>query len=97
MECIVHFRVVYEKETKELRGLILVEQGGKPSIEQIIAMLGNMGYEVRQDSADELVFRPADAGAGYRYIRITELDTGEEVYREDRHLRMLLENLLPGH
>ncbi|MFB5762394.1 hypothetical protein [Paenibacillus medicaginis] len=97
MECIVHFRVVHEQETKELRGLILVEQGSQPSVQQIIAMLGHMGYEVRQDSADELVFRPADGGADYRYIRITELDTGEEVYREDRHLRTLLENLLPRH
>lgn len=95
MECIVHFRVVHDEEIKELRGLIFTDDGAAPNMNQLTEMFGNMGYNVRADQTDELVFKPTDAKSGYKYIRVTELDTGEEVYSEDRNLRALLENLLP--
>lgn len=95
MECIVHFRVVHDEEVKELRGLIFTDDGTAPDMSQLTEMFGNMGYNVRVDKTDELVFKPTEAKPGYKYIRVTELDTGEEVYSEDRNLRALLENLLP--
>ncbi|MCC3379048.1 hypothetical protein ACFQ5D_04820 [Paenibacillus farraposensis] len=97
MECIVHFRVMHPEEPKELRGLIMLESGGKPGIDQITDMFKDMGYNVRPDNPEELIFKPVDAGADYTYIRVIELDTGEEVYHEDRNLRAILENLLNIH
>ncbi|MDO7906657.1 hypothetical protein Q5741_09510 [Paenibacillus sp. JX-17] len=95
MECIVHFRVVHGKETKELRGLIMLKEGEQPGVDQLVTMFGDMGFAVKPDSGDELVFRTAEPQASFDYIRVTEIDTGEEVYREDHNLRSILENLLP--
>lgn len=95
MECIVHFRVMHPEEPKELRGLIMLEPGQKPGVEQITDMFKIMGFDVRPDNVEELIFKPADARADYTYIRVIELDTGEEVYREDMNLRAILETLLP--
>lgn len=67
---------------------------GKPGIDQITDMFKNMGYDVRPDNPEELIFKPVDVRANYTYIRVIELDTGEEVYQEDRDLRAILETLL---
>lgn len=97
MECIVRFRVIYKnEETKELRGLILVDDKQEASTEQLIPMFKRIGYDVVVENKDELTFKPVSPDAPYTRIRVIELDTGEEVYREDANLRQILENLLPS-
>ncbi|MEC0373385.1 hypothetical protein P9847_02730 [Paenibacillus chibensis] len=95
MECIVRFEVKYRQELKRLRGLLFIEKGKKPETRQLLEMFKDMKYEVALTDPDRLLFTPVAAGADYEYIRITELDTGEEKYTEDRDLKNLIGSLLP--
>lgn len=97
MECIVHFQVIYPQpqERKSLRGLIFVGQGQEPANNQLASMFKDMGFNVRLEDEEQLLFKPTDPGADFEFIRVTELDTGEEVYKEDRDLKAILEHLLP--
>ncbi|MEN1990173.1 MULTISPECIES: hypothetical protein [Paenibacillus] len=97
MECIVHFQVIYPQpqERKSLRGLIFVGQGQEPANSQLANMFKDMGFNVRLEDEEQLLFKPTDPGADFEFIRVTELDTGEEVYKEDRDLKAILEHLLP--
>lgn len=96
MECIVHFDVVYEDQTKELRGLIFTEEGKKPSSEDIQKMLEEMGYQLRVKDLDHLSFEPAVAGAEYQEVRIRRLETGDKKVMEDQELKSIVANLLPS-
>lgn len=58
-------------------------------------MFKDMGFNVRLEDEEQLLFKPTDPGADFEFIRVTELDTGEEVYKEDRDLKAILEHLLP--
>ncbi|PZT53646.1 hypothetical protein [Paenibacillus silvae] len=97
MECIVHFQVIYPppQERKTLRGLIFVGQGQEPATNQLVTMFKDMGFHVRLEDEAQLLFKPTDASANFEFIRVTELDTGEEVYKEDKDLKAILEHLLP--
>lgn len=95
MECIIHFTVVHEEGPKKLRGLVFVDKGKLPDGDQILEMFRRMDYKVVPDPNEELVYRPADAGEKYKYIRVNELDVGETKYTEDRNLKSIVSNLLP--
>ncbi|RCX16147.1 hypothetical protein DFP94_1133 [Fontibacillus phaseoli] len=96
MECIVHFEVHHLHEIKELRGLIFLEEGQTPSEIDFLTMFEEMGYKLRLEDKENLVFTPVEPGANYSKIRVKRLDTGEKSYKEDKELRSLLGNLLPG-
>lgn len=96
MECIVHFEVMQEEEPKQLRGLIFLGKGEQPDEEMFIQMFSRMGYIVRLDDAEQLIFKPIDPSAPYRWLRIRELDTGEEKGAEDHELNSIVANLLPN-
>lgn len=96
MECIVHFEVVYPHEHKELRGLIFLNEGEKPSERDFLEMFQSMGFKLSVENGEQLTFKPAEAGAAYNMIRIRRLDTGEKTYKEDQELKSLLGHLLPG-
>lgn len=96
MECIVHFEVHHPQGVKELRGLIFLKEGESPSEEDLLTMFQDMGYKLRLENRDSLIFKPMDPGADYDQIRVRRLDTGEKTYKEDTELRSLLSNLLPG-
>ena len=95
MECIVRFNVLMKSETKQLRGLIFVKEGELPSHEQLIDMFKRMKYDVRLADPDQLLFKPVAPTAGYTAIRVTELDTGEKKYTEDRDLKAIVTQLMP--
>ncbi|WP_138495046.1 hypothetical protein [Paenibacillus pinistramenti] len=98
MECIVHFDVVHENETKELRGLIILNEDRKPAEQEYLNMFADMGYtNLRLEKQEPLTFAPAGGGAGFKEIIIRKLDNGnEEEHFEDQHLKNLVGNLLPG-
>ncbi|MBU5673492.1 hypothetical protein [Paenibacillus brevis] len=96
MECIVHFEVVYPHESKELRGLIFLNEGDRPAERDFLDMFQSMGFKLRIEDREQLIFKPAEAGAAYSLIRIRRLDTGEKTYKEDQELKSLLTHLLPG-
>lgn len=95
MECIVRFTVVYKEGPKKLRGLIFVDEGKLPDKNQVLEMFHDMEYKVVPDDNEELVYRPADPKAAYQYIRVNELDIGQDKYTEDRNLKSIVGNLLP--
>lgn len=96
MECIVRFQVIYkDEEPKNLRGLIMVGDKQEASTDQLIPMFKKIGFDVMVENKDDLTFKPVRSDEPYTRIRVTELDTGEEVYREDANLRQILENLMP--
>ncbi|NGZ77419.1 hypothetical protein [Saccharibacillus alkalitolerans] len=97
MECIVHFEVMQEEEPKQLRGLILLGEDERPGEEKFVKMFARMGYEVRLDDAEQLLFKPVHPSAPYEWIRIRELDTGEEKGMEDHDLNSIVANLLPNY
>ncbi|MEX3620667.1 hypothetical protein VVS51_29970 [Paenibacillus glucanolyticus] len=95
MECIVHFTVGHKEGPKKLRGLIFVDKGKSPTGQQLLDMFHGMEYQVVPDPHDELLFRPENSAETYTYIRVNELDLGQERYTEDRNLKSLLNELLP--
>ncbi|WP_228468800.1 hypothetical protein [Paenibacillus sp. JNUCC32] len=95
MECIVHFTVGHKEGPKKLRGLIFVDKGETPTGEQLLDMFHEMEYRVVPDPHDELLFKPENGAESYTYIRVSELDMGQERYTEDRNLKALLNELLP--
>ncbi|WP_379397095.1 hypothetical protein [Paenibacillus lentus] len=95
MECIVHFEVEYKQETKELRGLIFLDEGKAPTEKDFLLMFEDMGYKLRLTDQDNLVFTPIVPSSEYQKIRIRRLDTGEKSYQEDGELKSIISNLLP--
>ncbi|MWV45718.1 hypothetical protein GRF59_19060 [Paenibacillus sp. HJL G12] len=95
MECIVRFEVKYRQELKRLRGLLFIEKGKRPDGEQLIEMFKDMKYQVALTDPEKLIFTPVEPGSDYEYIRVTELDTGEEKYTEDHDLKKLIGSLMP--
>ncbi|CAM4132268.1 hypothetical protein [Saccharibacillus endophyticus] len=95
MECIVHFEIMHGDEPKQLRGLIIVGKGEQPGEEKFVQMFARMGYKVRLDDAEQLIFKPLDPSADYRWIRIREVDSGQEKTKDDHDLNSIVANLLP--
>lgn len=95
MECIVHFEVVHEHQTKELRGLIFVDEGKQPTKEDLLEMFEQMGYKLRLADEEQMIFKPADSGAEYSHIRIKRLDMGDKEHKDDHDLKSIVGNLLP--
>lgn len=95
MECIVHFTVGHKEGPKKLRGLIFVDKGENPTGQQLLDMFHEMEYKVVPDPHDELLFKPENPAESYTYVRVNELDMGQEKYTEDRNLKSLLNELLP--
>ncbi|MCL6603338.1 MAG: hypothetical protein K6T94_10720 [Paenibacillus sp.] len=95
MECIVHFEVLHSDGPKELRGLLFLDKGSKPTESQLIEMFKDMKFDVTLADREKLVFKPVNSRDKYSSIRITSFDTGEEDFKEDRELKSLIGNLLP--
>lgn len=98
MECIVYFNVVHqENEAKELHGLVIIDEGQAPTEQDYLNMFEDMGYHVRLQDREQLVFVPVDAGAKYKEIRIKRLDTGKDgPGSQDNDLKSVVANLLPS-
>ena len=95
MECIVHFEVLHPEGPKHLRGLLFLDDDMVPDEAQLVGMFKSMKFDVRLENREKLVFKPVNAGANFSAIRITELDTGQEKYKDDRELQKLVAHLLP--
>ncbi|MDO3411457.1 hypothetical protein QWJ34_16950 [Saccharibacillus sp. CPCC 101409] len=96
MECIVRFEVMHGEAAKDLRGLIILGKDERPTEDQFLKMFARMGYNVRLDDAEQLLFKPVDPSSEIRWLRIRELDSGEEKTTEDRDLKSIIGNLLPN-
>lgn len=93
-ECIVHFEVHDRSgEVSKLRGLIM-NDGGKPTVEDVQEMLGFMGYPVKVEDDERYTYLPSAAGSEWVKIVVKKLDTGEEEFTPDTHLKALAESMM---
>ncbi|KGE19556.1 hypothetical protein [Paenibacillus wynnii] len=95
MECIVHFEVQHSEGPKQLRGLLFLDKGSKPSESQLIEMFKDMKFDVNMGNREKLIFKPVNPREDYSEIRVTEFDMGDEEVKEDRELKSIIGNLLP--
>ncbi|MNF03873.1 hypothetical protein D3C80_2032760 [compost metagenome] len=72
-----------------------MDEGQIPTESDFLKMFEEMGYKLRLEDRDNLVFKPIESGASYSQIRVRRLDTGEKSYKEDTELKSVLTNLLP--
>ncbi|MBG9792491.1 dipeptidyl aminopeptidase/acylaminoacyl-peptidase [Paenibacillus dendritiformis] len=96
MECIVHFEAVHRGagEIAKLRGLVMTEEGKKPTPPELEEMFRMMGYNVRCTDKDSLIFEPNTSDGDIEEIRVKKLDIGEESYTPDMQLRAIAEQLM---
>ncbi|MGG3839575.1 dipeptidyl aminopeptidase [Paenibacillus dendritiformis] len=96
MECIVHFEAVHrgEGEIAKLRGLVMTEEGKKPTPLELEEMFQMMGYNVRCADEDSLIFVPKTSDGDIEELRVKKLDIGEESYTPDMQLRAIAEQLM---
>ncbi|WP_442602233.1 dipeptidyl aminopeptidase [Paenibacillus sp. KN14-4R] len=93
MECIVHFEVIREGETKAFRGLIEQQEPKKPSAEQLVKMFDELGYKV-EPFGGTTNFHPVAPDRDYK-IHVKKLDMGEPIEDgPDRTRDNLLQNLM---
>ncbi|MBY9079959.1 hypothetical protein KIH86_10195 [Paenibacillus sp. HN-1] len=95
MECIVHFEVVHPGGPKSLRGLLFIDDGAVPDESQLIGMFKDMGFDVRLDDREKLIFKPVNPASVFSEIRITGYDEGNGKSGEDHDLKSIVGNLLP--
>jgi hypothetical protein len=94
MECIVHFEIIRNGESKALRGLIDIAGGTSPTTEQLIQMFEGLGHKVTPDPNAAKTFKPV-SGDKYK-IRIKKLDIegAEEEAVPDRERDALIRNFI---
>ncbi|MCR8642697.1 hypothetical protein NV379_08475 [Paenibacillus sp. N1-5-1-14] len=93
MECIVHFEVIRDGETKMFRGLIEQPESKKPTAEQLVTMFSELGYKV-EPFGGTTNFNPVAPDRNYK-IRVKKLDLGEPIEEgPDRMRDNLLQNLM---
>ncbi|MGZ9585507.1 dipeptidyl aminopeptidase [Paenibacillus marinisediminis] len=94
-ECIVHFEV-HENggEVSKLRGLVMIEPGKKPTVEEVQDMLQMMGYPVKIDDKERYEYVPATSGVDWNKIIVKKMDTGEETFTPDMQLKALAESMM---
>ncbi|RJG26768.1 dipeptidyl aminopeptidase [Paenibacillus thiaminolyticus] len=96
MECIVHFDAVHrgEGEIAKLRGLVMTEEGKKPTTPELEEMFRMMGYNVHCTNENSLVFEPDTNDGDIEELRVKKLDIGEQSYTPDMQLRAIAEQLM---
>lgn len=94
MECIVHFEIIRNGESKMLRGLIDIAKGTTPTTEQLIKMFEGLGHKVTPDPNATKTFKSV-SGENYK-IRIKKLDIegAEEEEAPDRERDALIRNFI---
>lgn len=94
VECIVHFEVHdRDGDVHKLRGLVMIEEGRKPTALEVQEMLSMMGYETRITNEDTYQYEPLSS-ATIDQVVIKKLDAGEESFTPDPMLKMLAESMM---
>ncbi|MEK8132509.1 hypothetical protein WMW72_31895 [Paenibacillus filicis] len=66
-EHIIHFKVIRGQETKLLRGLIYLEDGQQPTLQDFERCLRECGHQVQLEDPEQCVFRAYDE-SGVEYL-----------------------------
>lgn len=96
-ECIFHFKFIDETGVKMLRALIFLPDDRQPSIKDFIAAFAQLGYNVKLENEQDLIFAPVSAKETYKLdITKIEMKGGEDLPQHDGELRSILEHLRGG-
>ncbi|MCG7408627.1 dipeptidyl aminopeptidase [Paenibacillus sp. ACRRX] len=94
-ECIIHFDLQARNgEIEKLRGLVMIEEGKKPTAAQILDMLDMMGYKASIEDEDHYVFAPAGGSSTFDKIVVKKMDAGEESFTPDPFLKAIAESMM---
>ncbi|OPA77861.1 hypothetical protein BVG16_14780 [Paenibacillus selenitireducens] len=96
MECIVHYELIRGEKVSPLRGVVDVEPGHKPSVNELLDMFKDSDLHVVVDDPSRLTFRSTTPDDKYT-IRVKKFDTGEKNndYVEDTELKSIISNFIP--
>ncbi len=64
-EHIVHFKIIRGGESKKLTGLIYLEEGAEPTLEDFADCLKQCGHDVHIEDEKHFIFRSNDPGEDY--------------------------------
>ncbi|GIQ69927.1 hypothetical protein DUZ99_16080 [Xylanibacillus composti] len=95
-ECIIHFKLIRENESKMLRTLLYLPKDRMPEIADFIRAFEEMGYPVKLVNERELIFDSLDGGKPFK-LDITKIEVSGEEKDEpdfDMQLRAILEHLI---
>jgi len=71
-EHIIHFKVIRPHETKTLRGLVYLEEGQQPTLQDFERCLRECGHEVTLQDPEQCIFRAYDETSGEYLIDVLE-------------------------
>lgn len=61
----VHFKIIHGKETKQLTGLIFLEENSLPTADDYLTVLKQMGHDVHLEDKEQFIFRSNDPKNDY--------------------------------
>lgn len=85
-EHIVHFKIISKAGTRQLRGLIYLEENQEPTLQDFEQCLKDCGHEVRIENKEQFIFRAFKPGEEYL---IDVLEDYEDSHTRDRHAESL--------
>ncbi|TMV49573.1 hypothetical protein FE783_13825 [Paenibacillus mesophilus] len=71
-EHLVYFKVIREQETNVLRGLIYLEEGRQPTMEDFVRCLRECGHKVQLENEKQFIFRAVDDSGKEYWIDVLE-------------------------
>ncbi|MCQ6562808.1 hypothetical protein [Paenibacillus mendelii] len=71
-EHIVHYKIMRQKETTILRGLIYLEENRQPTVEEFAQCLREAGHNVRIENEQQFIFRATDESGNDYLIDVLE-------------------------
>ncbi|MEI7025056.1 hypothetical protein [Paenibacillus sp. y28] len=90
IEHIIHFKVIRKGETKQLRGLIYLEENQLPTLQDYEQCLKQCGHDVRVEDTEKFIFKAFDHGEEYL---IDVLEDHQKMTR-DRQVENLASNFI---
>lgn len=95
VECIVYFEVHdRDGEIHKLRGLVMLEEGRKPTTAEVQEMLTMMGYETRIADEAHYEFGPVLSSSVFEHIVVKKFDAGEKTFTPDPMVKALAESMM---
>lgn len=95
-ECIIHFKLIRQNESKMLRALTYLPNDRMPDISDFIQTFEEMGYPVELENERELIFDSVAADDSFK-LDITKIEMSGEEKEDtdfDGELRAILEHLI---
>lgn len=90
-EHIVHFKIIHKTGTKQLRGLIFLEENQEPTLQDFEQCLRDCGHDVRIENKEQFIFKAYKPGEEYL---IDVLEDYEDEHTRDRYVESLAKTFI---